>query len=271
MNRLLFKHWLVKEMADYGFDTDQRNKPKGGTETVDGNVPFNPIDGSKIITELAKLPAIGPNEPYQKWNDVVEWGSGPGAIQVGVTPLGSMRIVVRRNVKNLIGESTWVCTKIIPLSDNESEDHELSIAHEVYNQITEISGQMIPGPTSEYDDLERLSWKMWQAVKRDHPSYIMFPIGLRKQNEDYFKMVFEFRGHGVLRQKNCGGGRAEQFNIDLVWDKRKGMIRCMGYNIDSTDRQHSWEVQPAEFDEWFSPKQDQTEIINCVTETFLQY
>ena len=271
MNRLLFKRWLFSEMADFGFDRDQHAKPKGGTEEINGNSLFNPIDGGKIINELSRFPAIGPNSPHRRWNDVVEWGEGPGAIQVSVTPLGSMRIVVRRNTKDLMGETTWICTKVVPLGDNAAEDHEISVAHDVYDQVTEIANEMIPPPADEFDELERLAWKLWVGAKRDHPSYCMFPVGLRKQNEDYYKMVFEFRGQGVLRQKGGRPGRAEQFNIDLVWDHKKGLIRCLGYNIDSTLGQHSWQVKPAEFNEWFSPKQEHEEIIGCITKIFLQY
>jgi hypothetical protein len=269
--KLLFKNWLLNEIADFGFDQDMRNKPKGGTEEMDGDTPFKRVDGSKIITELGKLPALGPNKPFQKWNDVVEWGRGPGAIQAGVSPLGSMRVVVRRMVKDLQGEATWICHRVVPLGDNKAEDKELSIAHDVYDQLTEISKEMVPGPEKEFDELERLSWKLWAAAKRDHPSYCMFPIGLKKQNEDYYKLVFEFRGHGVLRQKTGKPGRAEQYNIDLVWDKKKGLIKCWGYDIDSTLGQHSWTVQPSEFNEWFSPKQDQDKIINNIVKIFMQY
>lgn len=271
MDRLLFKSWLVSEMADYGFDQDMRNKPRGGTEAMDDDTTFKRLDGSKIITELAKLPALGPNKPNQIWNDVVQWGKGEGAIQCGVSPLGSMRVVVRRMTKDLQGEATWICHRVVPLGDNKAEDKEISIAHDVYDQLTEVSKEMVPGPDKEYGELERLSWKLWAAAKRDHPSYCMFPIGLRKQNENYYKMVFEFRGHGVLRQKAGRPSRAEQFNIDLIWDAKKGLIRVMGYDIDSTLGQHSWQVKPSEFNEWFSPKQEHEQIIKNVVKIFLQY
>lgn len=259
-------------MADYGFGQDQRGKPQGGTESMDGDALFKTVDGGKIITELASFPALGPNKPLQRWNDVVEWGIGPGAIQVGVTPLGSMRIVVRRMTKDLCGESTWICAKVVPLEDNAAENKETSIAHDVYNMVTETSNEMIPGPAKEYEDFERLSWKLWAATKRNHPSYCMFPVAIRQQNENYYKLVFEFRGHGVQRQRNGGGGgRAEQFNIDMIWDSKKGLIRCLGYNIDSTTKQHSWEVQASEFNEYYSPQQSHESIIDSIIKTFLQY
>ena len=265
-----FKKWLLSEMANFGFEKDFKGKPKGGTDEIKGNEIFNTIDGGRIITELVKLPALGSNVPYQKWNDMVEWGSGPGAIQVSVTPLGSMKIIIRRNIKDLLGESIWICNKIIPLDDNKDENHEVSVANDVYDQVVEISREMLPTPDQEYN-IEKLSWDMWMNAKRNHPSYCMFPVALKKQNENYFKMVFEFRGHGVLRQKSGRPGRAEQFDIDVIWDKNKGTIRVMGYNIDSTLSQHSWRISPSEFNEYFSPRQTHDEIIDCVIKMFLQY
>jgi hypothetical protein len=271
MKPLLFKNWLLKEFADFGFDQDQRGKPQGGTETVSGETVFKPLDGSKIITELAKLPAIGPNTPFQKWQDSVEWGNGPGAIQVGVTPLGSMRIVVRRKISDLYGESCWICTDIVPLGDNESENKEISIAQDVYNKITEQANEMIPSPLKKFEEFDRLCWRLWSETKKKHPSYIMFPLRYVKQNENYYKLVYEFRGHGVMSSKKGRPHRAEQFNIDMIWDENKGLVRCLGYNIDSTLGQHSWKVQPPEFEEYFSPTQDKQQIIENITKIFLQY
>jgi hypothetical protein len=96
----------------------------------------------------------------------------------------------------------------------------------------------------------------------------MFPIGMYKKSENYHKYVFEFRGHGVEAPT---GGRAEQFNIDLSWNQNKGLIHCWGYNIDSTTRQHSWKVQPSEWDEYFAPTQDTKEIVESISRIFMTY
>lgn len=257
-------------MADYGFDADLHIKPQGGTEKMDGDLPFKVINPSKIMTELYRLHSVGEYMPNRKWNDMIVYGEGPGALQIGVTPLGSMRIVARRLTKDLVGEETWICKQVIPLSDNKDELQEISIAHKAHDALSEISTQNLDAPAKEYDSLDRLSWKLWSACKRHHPSYIMFPIGLRKQNENYYKLVFEFRGQGVLRQ-DSRTGRAEQYNIDLLWDKGKGLIRCWGYDISSTLGQHSWTVQPSDFNEWFAPGQSQEEIVDNIIKIFMQY
>ena len=96
----------------------------------------------------------------------------------------------------------------------------------------------------------------------------MFPIGMYKKSENYHKYVFEFRGGGVEAPT---AGRAEQFNIDLLWEPKRGLIRCWGYDIDSTTRQHSWKVQPSEWDEYFAPTQDTKEIVESISRIFMTY
>jgi len=271
MNRLLFKNWLISEMADFGYGRETWGKPKGGTQDIEGQEVFKSIDGSKIISELSRMPALGSNFPYKKWNDMVEWGNGNGAIQAGVTPLGSMHIVVRRLINDLQGEPTWICSKIVSLKDNKSENKELNIAHDVYGEITELANQMVPAPSKEYEDFKRFCERLWTDAKSNHPSYCMFPTSLRQQNENYYKLVFEFRGHGVLRQKSGRPSRAEQFNIDVIWENKKGLIKVMGYDIDSTLKQHSWSVKPSEFNEYFSPNQEESENIDNIIKIFMQY
>jgi hypothetical protein len=268
MRQLLFKNWLT-EMADYGFNRDKYVLPKGGTEEIEGDIPFKPVNASAIMTELARLPAIGPNKVRVRWDDVIEWGNGHGAMQLDISPLGSMKVVARRKIRDLHGEAVWICKKVFPVIEKKVQEHEVGLAHKMYDTIKEIANDMIDSPAKEYDQLEQLAWKLWMAVKRDHPSYCMFPIGLRKQNESYYKVVFEFRGHGVERMRD--NGRAEQFNIDLLWNRNRGLLRCWGYNIDSTMGQHSWKVQPSEWDEWFAPSQDHEQIIENVVKIFMKY
>ena len=271
MSYLNFKNWLFNEIADYGFGKDQIGKPQGGIEDIKGDTPFHPVNPGKIIHELTKMPTMGPINVSRKWSDSIEFGEGSGAIKVLLTPYGSMRVVIRQQINDLLGEETWICRNVLPLDDNEAINHEISIAQDVFNEVRNISLELLPHPLTTFNDFERLSWKLWQESKRRHPSYIMFPVAYRKQNENYHKLVYEFRGHGVVRQINTKPSRAEQFNIDLVWDHKKGLIHCWGYNIDSTLGQHSWKVQPSVFDEWFAPSQNIDSIINSVITTFMQY
>ena len=270
MNRLSFSYWLMKEMADYGFD-NAASQIMGGTESMEGDSLFKTIRPNKIMNELLEMPKIGTYEGHLIFNDGIQWGNEAGSMMVEMSPFGSMRVVARRLVKDLQGKDTWVLKYVYPISDSRDQDHETKIANDVYDRLTEISKNEIDGPDKEYDEIERLAQKLWHTTKKNHPSYIMFPTQLRKQDENYYKLVYEFRGQGVGAPYNGKTGRAEQFDIDLVYYPEKGMIRCFGYDIDSSTRERKFYVQPSEWDEMFSPKQDANEIVENIVKLFLQY
>lgn len=267
MSRLLFKDWLLNEVADYGFSSGASKSVRGGTMPMQGNEIFHSINVNQIIGELANMPALGQMQPYQSWAETVQYGNGVGAFKINISPLGSLKAISRRLTTDLLGETVWICKHIFPLCDNKDQNRESEIAGLIYNYLTELSQKEIEGPLREYDT-KNLAWNLWQGAKKHHPGYIMFPVKLKEMDENYFKLVFEFRGQGIGLPS---GGRAEQFDIDLKYDKNRGLIRCWGYDIDSTFRKRKWEVQPPEWDEWFSPAQDTNEIIENVLACFLQY
>lgn len=270
MNRLSFGYWLKNEMANYGFG-DTTNQIMGGTDPMTGDSLFQPIDTSLIMNELVKMPNLGTIEANQVWDDCIQWGTEPGAFSASISPLGSMRVVTRRLTKDLEGTPTWICKEVYGISDFDDQHKEKHIAHRVFNKIVEMNKENMDAPIKEYNDLEKLAWKLWHATKRQHPSYIMFPTTLRKQDENYYKLVYEFRGQGAGAPNNGKTGRAEQFDIDLVYYPKRGLIRCFGYDIDSRMRQRDWYVSTMEWNEFFSPHQDETKIIESIIKLFLQY
>jgi hypothetical protein len=267
MNKLLFKNWLLNEIADYGFGPGMIKSIRGGTLAMQGQELFNTINVNQIIDELARMP-LGQLEPYQKWAETVQYGKGIGAFKVSVSPLGSLKAVSRRLVNDLKGEGVWICKHVFPFCDNKDQNRENEIAGLIFNYLNEISQKELEGPSGDYDDIKNLSWRLWQGAKKHHPGYIMFPTQLKEMSDSYYKLVFEFRGQGIGLPNQ---GRGEQFNIDIKYYKEKGLIRCWGYDIDSSAKQRKWEVKPPEWDEWFSPTQEQNEIIESILACFLQY
>lgn len=259
-------------MANYGFG-DANAEIKGGTEVMHGDGVFKRIDTGLIINELTRMPPIAGNiGAAQIWEDTVVWGNdNAGAIKVAATPLGSLKLVVRRLVKDLQGENTWVFRKVFPLRDDIDQYHESVIAGNVYDTVVEISQEPLEAPDAEYEELDRLANKLWHTTKKQHPSYIMFPTSFRKQNENYYKLVYEMRGQGAGSPYQGKTGRTERFDIDLIYEPNSGMIRCFGYDIDSSMRERSWMIQTPEWDEKFSPRQDSDEIVRNIVTTFMQY
>ena len=266
MKETNFKEWF--KWADYGFENPELVKSRGGTAIPDDAGPINPIDGNIIMTELRKMPPLGIFHPRWTWQDVMEWGKDVGAIRIDISPLGSYKIIARRQIKDLIGEKAWICKNVFPLNENEHDDNEIPVAHEIYEHLEKISEENLDSPKANFPDFDRLVERMRATVTRTYPSYCMFPIFTKKMDENYYKFVFEFRGGGVEAPTR---GRAEQFNIDLFWDKEKGLVRCWGYDIDSEIKQHSWKPQPSEWDEYYAPTQPMDEICDTVSKMFMTY
>ena len=269
MNKLSFKHYL--EMANYGFDTADTNRIMGGTEQMKGDDLFSKFNPNLIIEELVRLPAISTHEAVQIWDEAVQWGTEAGAIRVSASPLGSLRLMTRRLTHDLNGESMWICKNVLPIKDYQDQHKEIDLAHNLHKMLEELSKEPLDAPYEKYEDTERLAWKLWHITKKRHPSYIMFPVSLRKQDENYYKLVYEFRGQGVGSPYNGKTGRSEQFNIDLIYYPKRGLLRCMGYDIDSSMRERKFYVQPSEWDEAFTPKDDEDKIIENIVKLFLQY
>jgi len=272
MNKLSFKRWqTLKEWADFGFEkklADMKSDSLGGTVPAEGANPIDPVDSEMIMNELIRLPALGYFSPRAKMSNILEWGYDVGALQVYISPLGSYKTIIRRKTRDLQGEATWICKDVVDFSENEHNKNEIPLAHEIYDCLIEINKNEYDSPKMEYPEFDTLAYKLFNEVKRHYPAYCMFPIGMKKMDEGYFKIIYEFRGHGVEAPT---ASRAEQFNIDLFWDKNKGLMKCWGYNIDSKMRQHTWTIQPSDFEEWFAPTQDIKKIVECIKIILMTY
>lgn len=263
-----FKKFIgISEWADFGFNRSLK-KPEGGTKKIAGYSPMDIIHSSKIIAEIMSSPRIGTLEANQRFQNLIEWGAEPGAIQLQLTPLGSYKIVVRRMVSDVAGTPRWVCKSVFPLDEGYHNTREEVYASDIRDYMEELNGKLLDAPSPTFKGFDKLSLKLFANLRSKYPSYCMFPVGMYKKADNYHKYVFEFRGHGVEAPT---ASRAEQFNIDFMFDKKCGLVRCWGYDIDSSTRQHSWKVQPSEWDEWFAPSQPAQEIVESISKIFMTY
>lgn len=254
------------EFANYGFEFTPK-KILGGTRIQIGEKPINYVDSNVIVDEVSKF-KLNDKDGVQFWENVVQWGNDVGAIKMEVTPFGSYRIVIRKLIKDLVGENVWITKTVIDIDDDDPNHKELDYVSECVSQIENINKQNLDYPTNEYSEFDKLCWKLWNKCKAQFPSYIMFPVGMKKIDENYYKLVFEFKGQGVEAPTRS---RAEQFDIDVYFNKKTGIVKIWGYDIDSDTRQHNWKVQISDFNEWFAPSQPIDEIITAVHRSLMTY
>jgi len=256
-----FKGWLMNERKDiYGFEKEK--KPKDPLLTYGS--PIIPIDPEIVINTMLRT-AFNNEMPFSKFPDEIQWGKNVGALKMVITPLGSFKSIIRKLVTDLKGNRIWSCKRIIPYKDilhaNQMFDEEL--ATEILKEIETISKEGIEAPEKEYDRLEKLTNKISIVCRRkDNMPEIFIYKGIKqiKKNENYL-IYFECAGHGV---ESPGSGRIEQFIIDMSYDSKTGLIRSFGHDVQSKTRQHLWYPQPSEWDEYFSSKQSETEIAECI-------
>lgn len=264
-NKKEFVKWLaLQEYADYGFSTDKKQKSINGFKEKPENTLFKVDYFLDRLTETLE----GDNVKItRKWAEEIYWNDNGHLMEVNVNPFGSLRITTRKHIKNINGTSTPICKDVFDI-DQKHNGREDLVVEKIYNRIKKIRENNYDYAVSDYNGLDKLSKTLFKACLHTYPYYIMFPKGLKKIDDNYYKIFFEFKGSGAGAP---GNSRAEQFNIDLNFKKDIGLIRCWGYDIDSPMKQREFLPQVSEWDEYFSPNEKPEKIIKLIIKTLMTY
>jgi len=256
-----FKNWLLKENDIFGFEKGKRAKEQPAEVN---DYPIVPINTELVVNALMKM-EISTHEPFSKSLDEVQWGRDVGAVKMVISPLGSFKSIVRKLSTDLDGNRVWLCKKILPYNDllHATQAFDENLALEVFKHIEVVANEETETPSREYDGLEKLTRRVAAVCRRKDvmPEIFIFK-GIKQiaKNENYL-IYFECTGHGVEAPNSS---RLEQFIIDMSYDRRAGIIRSFGHDVQSKTRQHLWIPQPSEWDEYFSPRQSETDIATCI-------
>lgn len=268
--KLLFKEWLGTPPEDkFGFHKPKETKYSPYYDEQ----PLEPIRVSNILDELAFLGNVGQKNPERFFENALDYGKDLGKLQVEVSPYGSLKIIVRKNIRALEGTLIPVCHKIIPLINdyNHITDNNNPIEKKYANEIMDLLENLDKAPLmsgkKDYSGLQDLVLEMARNVRSQHPKVMRFE-GVTRSDDNNYAISFSYSGMGV---EAPSAKRVEQFDIHLSFDKDLGILRCWGNEITSPTRQHLWYVQPSEWDECFSPHQKNSEIIECVVNAFSTY
>lgn len=260
-----FKQWLENRDI-FGFEGKSQDKIKYTDET-----PIVPMNAEVIIEAMLGTDLEG-ERAFSDFPDEIQWGRNPGAMKMVISPLGSFKSIIRMLHTDLEGNKVWVCKKIIPYKDimHSNLKFDEAFSMDLFEKIKEIRKNELNAPSSEYTKLENLTIKVANFCSRKDvlPSLFIFK-GVKeiKKNENY-AIFFEPRGHGV---EAPGSARVEQFMINMSYDNKGGMIRSFGHDVQSPIKGHKWYPQPSEWDEYFSPNQNQDEVIKAIGSAFNTY
>lgn len=247
-----FQEWAAAKNKDiFGFEKNQKSKKIDDTE----DMPIDPIDKDLLIDELLRMPPLGIKEGMFTLKNHIVWGrNSVNPISLDISPLGSYKLIIRQKTVDLLGNDIWLCKHVEPLIENDNNSNEIALAHRLYDKLELIDKEK--DSAANRCDLEKLALKLAFRIKKEHPK-IMFFDRIKKMNENHFLITMNYRGHGVAAP---GQTRCEQYHINVVFDKDAGLVRIFSCEVTSPMRQHLWELNPSEFDEYFAPTQSCKQI-----------
>lgn len=262
-----FSKWFF-EYADYGFESRKPTaKQEKNTQTDNDDAkPWKLFKIKKFFEELKYLLNSDNKKTLKVWEEELSWLENGNVVEVNINPFGSLRITTRKIIKDLQGVDTKICKHVLDIDDYQINREE-NTARYIYKKILKFREKNIDYPSKDYN-LKKLAHELFNKVRLKYPEYIMFPVGMKEVSKDYYKIIFEFKGQG---QGVPGSSIAMQFDIDLFFDKEKGLIRCWGYDIDSPVKKRQFNPQPSEWNEYFSPHEKISKIVGMITTTFMTY
>ena len=270
---MTFMEWLgVPPEQMFGFVGNFGPKATEKTK-VYSEEPLEPLQVSLILDELGWLGSINNKKPQRLFENVMSYGDVADRMQVVVSPYGSLKIILRKVATTLEGSYIPLCYSIYPLINDynhngENDDHiENMIANKIADKLNEMDKRMMLGGERNFEGTRELVIEMAQHVRANHPRCMHFE-GVIQNGENDYTIYLQYNGQGV---EAPSAKRVEQFDIHLNYDKDTGLIRCWANEITSPTRQHLWQVQPSEWDEYFSPKQKNSEIVECIMNALYTY
>lgn len=259
-----FKQWLVEQKDIFGFDRERGYKKKPEKESV---LPVEPVEVEVIMKELVELP-LGIKRGKWNWHDRISWGmeDQSGSILIDVSPIGSFKAFIRKNIIDCEGNQTWICKSIYDFNEHK-EKNPTTLSMVLYEELTKADLDY-DSANEKVDNVEKLAIKLAMKMKMEHPRQFMIFNKMKKMNENYYVTSFNMRGMGLGAP---GGQRIEQFHVHFLYDPKRGLFRTWGNEISSPARQHKWQIQPSEWDEWLAPSQSINEIANVVIGALMSY
>jgi hypothetical protein len=259
-----FKTWL-NEWADFGLDKLPRGKQLLRIDPEEK--PIQHCNLEYVCNQVSRH-KLGIKEGTEPFFGEVQWGKGPGAVKVSIGPFGGTHAIVRKQTTNALGETIWVCKKVLEIN-NYYDQHEDTLTQNILKLAEEVDGQSIEAPVKDFNGLERLVLFMANELRRNTSQRIFIYEGIRKlEPNEHYIIHFGVTGMGVQRQDQK---RLDQMQVEVKYDKERGFIKIAMNELGGPIRSHKWELDPSEFIEYYSPAQTKEEITGTVLSLLNSY
>lgn len=255
-----FRLWLETYRDLFGFD-DELNAAMVAKLRRPDEKPIQHFNVNRMMNRLAEN-KVGTHPAFQRFTNECQWGTRAGSIRVR---LGMQYTVyVERLVFDLEGDPKWITKKVFKININEYNGYDDAVADAIYDEVLKVYGDALDGPSRDYGTLEDLVDIVVDKAKT-HGGEIFVFERVKKVNDDNYILVFGARGAGVgALQKTRSEGRINQYIIDISFDRRAGMIHVVETTVQSGDEGTSWQLQPAFFEAYYTPTQDNHEVVETI-------
>lgn len=249
-----FKRYM-EALADFGFDRkviDQHASQRPERE--------NPIDTFNIeyMRDMLVERELGLLQPFSRFVNEVQWGTGVGAMRVLVDP--KTGIYMDRLGFDLHGEPRWHTKKYFQVNRHGYGGYEEVVSQELFDRLEEVHKKPLDSPKSDYKDLKTLVIGLTERLRKEARPIFLFDR-VNKINDNRYLICFDVRGQGMGEP---GQKRVEKNVTDVNYYPSEGYIRVINYSYESTHGEHKWEIGIPDLDLCYFPTQPRDEIIDPI-------
>lgn len=244
----------------FGFEKEKDKKVEFDTETH----PIKQFNIELMMNILANK-KLGLHEAnYSDFMNEIKWGiDRPGSVKLEVDT--GYTFSIKRLNFDLEGNKRWATKKNFQLNRKGLGGYEDAIANSLYENIEKIDKLEVDYPMSGYKDIEKLTWKVSDKMKKFAKETFEFK-GIKKLSETCFHIIFE----GTVGAQD--NQRIDQNITQVNYDESMGMLRINNYNIESpTGGDHNWKIKPDDLCAYFFPSQSREEIADILAVHFKYY
>jgi len=259
MNNLNFKNWILKEdFKDiFGFEKPKKLK----YDSFDERYVTKP---DLIIKSLLRRKLDGKYSVSNFSNEILWQNDSNDKIKLSITPYGSLRVVLKRINTNKIGEEVWITKYVNLLLDDDKEINEEDVAEKLFSIIEKINKENVDSSIKEIN-FEKIAIKIGEYLKAKRPCKWMIFDKIKKIKDGYYVICFNMTGSGLESPSGSGpSNKIEQYQVNLIYNKESGVIRCFGTSIESSKKVAQWSSGIPDWDENFLTSQNINEIISCI-------
>lgn len=266
MNYFNFKNWYITENKKDIFGFSKKETKKEDPDDI-----IDTVNPDLLVNQLLKM-NIGNKNPKSFFNNEIIWSNETNdKIKLEISPYGSLRAIVKRLISDSEGEDKWITKYVHLLPDDYKKINELDFAFKIFDKIKEIN-KLDVDSNSRKINFENLVIKIGEQIKLRKPCKWMIFNKIKKIKDNYYIIMLNMTGSGLESPSGSGpSDKIEQYQIDITYNEKSGIIRSFGTSITSSKHKSQWKLGISDWDEKFITSQKTEEITSCIVNSLKSF